>query len=72
MPEYEVLGSSQDYLPVCSLLCWDEEYSRLVVIQVHQMTGEGGWDLVGKKVIIGTTNKLIIPEDISLLEKVEG
>lgn len=71
MPEYEVISSSDDIIKVCSLLCWDEEYNRLIVLKVKEMTGEDGKALAGEKIIVGTTNKIIIPEDISTMSRIE-
>ena len=71
MPEYEVINSSEGTIPVCSLLCWDAEYNRLTILKVKGMTGEGGKVLVGEKIIVGTTNKEIIPEDICPASRIE-
>ena len=70
MPEYEVLSSSDDVIAVCSLMCWNEDESKLIILKVKNMTGEDGKALMGQKIIVDTTNKEIIPEDIAPRKKV--
>jgi len=64
MPNYRVLSSSDDTLRVCSLLCYDDEHDRTVVLKVKEMTGENGSVFVGKEIEVTTTNREIIPSDI--------
>lgn len=70
MVEYEVLSASDETIRVCNLLCWDAEYNRLLVLKVKEMTAEGARMLINQKILVGTSNKEIIPEDISLKDKV--
>ena len=64
MPIYRVLSSSDDIIKVCSLLCYDEEHDRTVVLKVKEMTGENGSVFVDKMIEVTTTNREIIPADI--------
>jgi len=64
LPTYTVLSSSDDVFRVCSLLCYDEENDRTVVLKVKEMTGENGSVFVGKEIEVTTTNREIIPQDI--------
>ena len=72
MPEYKVLNSSDDIIPVCNLLCWDAEESKLVVIKVKGMNGEDGEALKDAIINISTTNKEVIPEDIAIMQLVDA
>ena len=68
MPEYKVLSSSDDFITVCNLLCWDAEENRLVVIKVKGMNGDDGKALVDGMINISTSNKEVIPEDIAIMQ----
>ena len=64
MPVYKVLSSDDDIIRVCSLLCYDEENDRMIVLKVKEMTGENGSVFVDKMIEVSTTNREVIPEDI--------
>jgi len=69
LPIYRVLSSSDDIIKVCSLLCYDEEHDRSIVLKVKEMTGENGSVFVGKDIEVTTTNREIIPTDIKYAMK---
>ncbi len=68
MPVYKVLSSSDDIVKVCSLLCYDEQNDRMIVLKVKQMTGENGSVFVGKQIDVSTTNREVVPGDIKFLQ----
>ncbi len=64
MPVYKVLSSDDDTIRVCSLLCYDEENDRMIVLKIKEMTGENGSVFVGKEIDVSTTNREVIPGDV--------
>ncbi len=65
MPSYKVLSAADKVVHLCNLMVEDEE-GKIQSLNVRDLSGEAAKALVGKIIDVGTTNRDIIPSDISL------
>jgi hypothetical protein len=65
MPEYTVLGGAPDCIHTWNFTVHDDE-GRVFVLTVKGMSD--GEPLVGKQIILKTTNREVLPQDIYVPE----
>ncbi len=65
LPTYKVLSAADIVVRVCNLIVEDEA-GKIQSLNVKDLSGEAAAILVGKVIDVVTTNRDIIPNDISI------
>jgi len=63
MPKYRVISVADGSIPVCVLMARNER-GRIDALKVKDMEAENAAIFIGKDILVGTTNREIIPQDI--------